>query len=306
MSTLQVTWIFMSTRQEWHKYSPVHITGDMNIHQYMWRVTEYSWAHLTGDCIFMSTRNGWLVNIHVTRDVLVRVTEYSCYPCDVHSWIFTRDGWLHIHEYSHVTGEYSWVHVTGDTGEYSWVHVTGDMDIHECTSWVTWIFTSTSTGDWIFMLSVWRALMNIQPWRMTEYSRSHVTGEYSWVHVTGDTDIHECTSRVTWISMSARHGWHGYPWVHVTGDMDIHECTSWVTWIFTSTSTGDWIFMLSVWRALMNIQPWRMTEYSRSHVTGEYSWVHVTGDMDIHECTSRVTWISMSARQGWHEYSRHR
>ena len=90
---------------------------------------------------------------------------------------------------------------------------------------------------------------------------------------------------------------------YVTDDLNIH-CYTAVIWI--SMERHGYINIMST-----------------RHGWPEYSWVHVTGDMDIHECTSRVTeyswiqimgdmifishvtgvWIFMSTRHGWHGYS---
>ena len=136
-------------------------------------------------------------------------------------------------------------------------------------------------------------------------------------------NIHEYTSRVTWIFMSTRHGWHEYSWVrhgwheftspmteyswaYVKGDMNNHKYTSQVPW---NTSRVTWIFMSSrhgwhmstrhVWHILKSIRHgWYIQEFTsrwqnihehKSRVTE--LWVHVTGDMNIHEYMSKVTWI---------------
>ena len=145
--------------------------------------------------------------------------------------------------------------------------------------------------------------------RMTEYSWAHVTDDWIWSHVFisthhGSHDIHE-----------TRHRWHEYSWVglHVNDGMNIHEYTSQVTWIFMSRPTRhrwhecSWVYITGD----MSIRHgWH--DYSWVHVTGDmvihectwwhdYSWVHITGDVIIHRYMSRVTWIIMSTRHGWHE-----
>ena len=53
-------------------------------------------------------------------------------------------------------------------------------------------------------------------------STRHGWHEYLWVHVTGDMNIHDYTSRETWIFMITHHGRHEYSWAHMTQG----------TWIF--------------------------------------------------------------------------
>ena len=177
-------------------------------------VTWYSWVHIMGHMIFMSTRHrlheySWVGLQQVTGDM--NIYEYTSRV----TWIFmiTRHWWH----------EYSWVHVTGDMNIheytsrviYSWVHVTGDMNIQEFTSRVTWIFKSSRHG-----------------WHEYSWATSRMT-EYSWAHITVDWIImntshgwlsnREYTSRVTWKFLITRHGWHKYSWLHVTLDKNIHE-----------------------------------------------------------------------------------
>ena len=53
------------TRHGWHEYSRAR-HGDMNIHEQMWRMTAYSWAHVTDD---------WISMIHVTSDWIFMTTR---------------------------------------------------------------------------------------------------------------------------------------------------------------------------------------------------------------------------------------
>ena len=242
-----VTWIIMSTRHGWHEYSWLHVTGGMNIHEHTSRV---AW-------IFMSTRHGW--------------HEYS--------WAHVTIG-MNIHEH---TSRVAWIFMSTRHGwhEYSWAHVTGGMNIHE-----------SITGGMNIHESITGGMSTRHGWQKFT---SPMT-EYSWAHITGNMNNHEHTSRVTWIIMK-----------HVTGDMNIREYTSRLTYIqeYTSPMTE---YSWAKSRGL------KIREHT-SRVTE--LWVHVTGDINIHEYTSRVTWIFMSTRHGdmnipsgifmithgWNEYS---
>ena len=134
--------------------------------EYTWVRNEwhgYSWAHVTDDWIFMSTRDGRL-NIY---KYTWRMTEYD-HTSQV-TWIFMSTNY-ESHEY---TSQVTWIFMRSTRHgwhDYSWVHVTGDMIIHEYT---------LGTGDMII------------------HEKRHGWHDYSWVYVTGDMIVHEYTSRVT-------------------------------------------------------------------------------------------------------------
>ena len=205
----------------------------MNIHEIRHGWHEYSWHTSRLTWIFMSTRHGW--------------HEYSWHTSRV-TWIFmsTRHAW---HEYSWVC--HGWHEFTSPITEYSWEYVTGDMNNHETRhGWheYSWVHV---TGD-IFIST--RHVCYTQ-----EYM-SRVTFKSSrnrW------QNIHEHKSRVTEL------------WVHVTGDMNIHEYTSKVTWILWVHFTGTWIFMIT---HHVGHEYWTWIfpgEYSWLHTHGghEYSWM---------------------------------
>ena len=151
----------------WYEYSLLHGMFEYTWVRYGWH--GYSWAHVTDDWIFMSTRDGRL-NIHKHT---CRMTEYD-HTSRV-TWIFMSTNYG-SHESRHRWHEYSWVGL----------HVMGDMNIHEYTSRVTWLFMSNVTGDMIiheYTSRVTWLFMRIR----------HGWHEYSRVHVTGDMIIHEYT-----------------------------------------------------------------------------------------------------------------
>ena len=87
-----------------------------------------------------------------------------------------------------------------------------------------------------------RVLMNIHA-TLHDLSTRRWWHEYSWAHVAGGMNIHEDTSRVTWIFIRTRRRWHEFSWAHVTADMNIHDHTSRVMIIHVTCDVSSWIFM---------------------------------------------------------------